>query len=151
MGPPLIKTSDINTPGVFVHLATGKDCSMDAPQAQPPTVRELVTRNELALQTPYMAMSVQANQARRRYDICAGCCSWLTLAGYVVLPNTFTSLGNSSSLDGTAGGKAIQDAVRNVQLLPLAGVLCCLGTAGSCWLWWKWRKNYVWLISRIFL
>jgi hypothetical protein len=77
--------------------------------------------------------------------------SWLTLAGYVVLPNTFTSLGNSSSLDGTAGGKAIQDAVRNVQLLPLAGVLCCLGTAGSCWLWWKWQKNYIWLISRIFL
>ncbi|KAG9197131.1 hypothetical protein G6514_002244 [Epicoccum nigrum] len=96
-------------------------------------------------------MAVQANQAQRRYDICAGICSWLTLAGYVLLPNKFTSLGNSSSLDGAAGGKAIQDAVRNVQLLPLAGVLCCLGTAGSCWLWWKWRKNYIWLISRIFL
>ena len=124
---------------------------MDAPQAEPPAVQETVPRSELALQTPYMAMAVQANQAQRRYDICAGICSWLTLAGYVVLPNTFTSLGNSSSLHGTAGGKAIQDAVRNVQLLPLAGVLCCLGTAGSCWLWWKWRKNYIWLISRIFL
>jgi hypothetical protein len=26
-----------------------------------------------------------------------------------------------------------------------------VGTVGSCWLWWKWRKNYVWLLSRIFL
>ena len=98
-----------------------------------------------------MVMSVQANQARKRYSISAGYFSWLTLAGYVVLPNTFTSLRNADGLDGTASGRALQTAVQNVQLLPLAGLLCCIGTAGSCWLWWRWRRNYVWLISHIFL
>jgi hypothetical protein len=104
-----------------------------------------------ALQTPYMVMSVQANLTAMKLDVYAIIFSWLILAGYVVLPNTFTSLQNADSLAATAGGKAIQDAVRNVPLLPFAGVLCCIGAAGSCWLWWLRRRNYVWLISHIFL
>jgi hypothetical protein len=104
-----------------------------------------------ALQTPYMVMSVQANLTAMKLDIYAVIFSWLILAGYVVLPNTFTSLQNADSLAATAGGKAIQDAVRNVPLLPFAGVLCCIGAAGSCWLWWLQRRNYVWLVSHIFL
>jgi hypothetical protein len=104
-----------------------------------------------ALQTPYMVMSVQANLTAMKLDIYAVIFSWLILAGYVVLPNTFTSLQNADSLAATVGGKAIQDAVRNVPLLPFAGVLCCIGAAGSCWLWWLQRRNYVWLVSHIFL
>jgi hypothetical protein len=116
---------------------------MDRPQSVPLVDHNNAPSNAPALRTPYMAMSIQANQARKRYDICAGCFAWLTLAGYVVLPNTFTSLKNADSLHTTAGGKLIQGTVRNIQLLPLAGVLCCIGMAGSCWLWWEWRKNYV--------
>jgi hypothetical protein len=104
-----------------------------------------------ALQTPYMVMSVQANLTAMKLDIYAVIFSWLILAGYVVLPNTFTSLQNADSLAATVGGKAIQDAVRNVPLLPFAGLLCCIGAAGSCWLWWLQRRNYVWLVSHIFL
>jgi hypothetical protein len=101
--------------------------------------------------TPYMAMSVQATQAPKRQSVYAAGFSWLVLAGFVVLPNTFTSLRDSDHLDSTASGKALQSAVRHVQILPLACVLCCIGTAGSCWLWWRWRRNYVWLTSQIFL
>ncbi|PSN58926.1 hypothetical protein BS50DRAFT_448460, partial [Corynespora cassiicola Philippines] len=72
------------------------------------------------------------------------------LAGYVVLPTTFTSLQNAHGLDKTAGGKMVKDVGRNIRLLPLASILCCIGTAGTCWLWWKWRRNYIWLMSRIF-
>jgi hypothetical protein len=104
-----------------------------------------------ALQTPYMVMSVQANLTAMKLDLYAVIFSWLILAGYVVLPNTFTSLQNADSLAATVGGKAIQDAVRNVPLLPFAGLLCCIGAAGSCWLWWLQRRNYVWLVSHIFL
>jgi hypothetical protein len=107
--------------------------------------------NAPALQTPYMVMSVQANLTAMKLDIYGVIFSWLILAGYVVLPNTFTSLQNADSLAATTGGKAIQDAVRNVPLLPFAGVLCCIGAAGSCWLWWLQRRNYVWLVSHIFL
>jgi hypothetical protein len=113
--------------------------SDEAPYEAPPT------------QTPYMVMSVKANQARQRYNICAGFFAWLTLAGYVVFPNTFTSLQSSDSLKGSKEGQIIQETVRNVQLLPLAGLSCLIGIAGTFWLWWMWRTNYVWLITRIFL
>ena len=102
-------------------------------------------------QTPYMIMSIQANQARRRYTVSAGIFNWLTLAGYLVLPPTFTSLQSSNALSGSVGGQILQNTVQNVQLLPLAGILCLIGTAGTSWLWYKWRKNYVWLITYIFV
>ncbi|KAF2818043.1 hypothetical protein CC86DRAFT_436514 [Ophiobolus disseminans] len=104
-----------------------------------------------ALQTPYMAMSVQANQVHIVFDICASFSSWLTLAGFIVLPATFTSLKNSDGLGGLAGGKEIQEVARNLELLPVAAILCFLGISSSCWLWWRWHKNYIWLVSRIFL
>lgn len=102
-------------------------------------------------QTPYMIMSIQANLAPRRYTINAAFFLWLILAGYLVLPPTFTSLQSSNALGGSKGGQMLQSTVQNVQLLPLAGVLCAVGTVGTSWLWYKWRKNYVWLITYIFL
>lgn len=104
-----------------------------------------------ASQTLYMAMSIQANQVPVIFDICASFSSWLTLAGFVVLPATFTSLKKSKDLGGVTGGRELQDAVRNLELLPVAVILCCIGIASSGWLWWRWHKNYIWLVSRIFL
>ncbi|KAH7363548.1 hypothetical protein B0T11DRAFT_329515 [Plectosphaerella cucumerina] len=85
-----------------------------------------------ARHTPYMAMSIKSNQIPTQYNALAAVCAWITLAGFI-------------------GGKALQEAVRNVQLLPLAGVLCSLGVVGTCWLWWKWQTNYVWLIAHVFV
>jgi hypothetical protein len=102
------------------------------------------------IQTPYMIMSIQANEARPWYNVCAGVCAWLTLAGYVVLPSTFTSLQRSGSLNGTKEGRIIQSTVRNLPLLPLASISCLVGISGTSWLWWKWRRNYGWLLGRIF-
>jgi hypothetical protein len=98
----------------------------------------------------YMKMSAEANQIAKRYGFCAACCAWITLAGYVVLPSTFTSLKNASGLDSTAGGKIVQDAVENIEMLKLASALCCMGTVGNCFLWYRWRRNYIWLTSHIF-
>jgi hypothetical protein len=30
-------------------------------------------------------------------------------------------------------------------------VFCGLGAAGMCVLWWRWSRNYVWLLSKIFM
>lgn len=104
-----------------------------------------------APQTRYMAMSTQANQIPKKHELGAICSAWITLAGYVVLPSTFTSLKNATSLEKTASGKMVQDAVQNIGLLNLASVLCCIGMAGNCYLWYRWHPNYVWLNSRIFV
>jgi hypothetical protein len=29
--------------------------------------------------------------------------------------------------------------------------MCGIGIVGTCWLWKKWRKEYVWLTGQIFL
>jgi hypothetical protein len=79
-------------------------------------------------------MLIQANQAQKRYDILAAFFAWITLAGYVVLPATFTSIRNTKDLEATAGGRHIQHAVQNIPILPLACVLCCIGLGGSCYL-----------------
>jgi hypothetical protein len=93
-------------------------------------------------------MCTQSNQARTpRYTVSAALFSWLGLAGYLVLPNTFTSLQSSKTLSGSKGGQLLQSTVRNVKLLPFAGVLYLIGVAGISRLWYKWRRNYVWLIT----
>jgi hypothetical protein len=103
------------------------------------------------MQTPYMVMSVQANEASTWHNALAAIFSWLILAGYVVFPGTFTSLQNSDSLNNSGRGKFVQYTVKNVPLLPVAGVCCIVGTVGIYRLWRKWWKNYVWLIARICL
>ena len=79
-------------------------------------------------------MSVEANEIRTRYTVLAGFFSWITLAGFITLPSTFTSLQASSSLGENRGGKLVQDTVRNLPLIPFATALCLLGIAGTIWL-----------------
>lgn len=100
--------------------------------------------------TPYMVMSVRANHVRMRDNIFASVFSWLTLAGFVTLPNTFTSLRSSHIFDGIQAVEVVQDTVQNAGLLPMAGILCIGGMIGTFWLWWAHRKNYVWLCRQLF-
>ncbi|KAF2458846.1 hypothetical protein BDY21DRAFT_264132, partial [Lineolata rhizophorae] len=101
------------------------------------------------LRTPYMLMVLEANEASGRDNALAAFFSWLTLAGYVVLPGTFTSLQNSQSLKDSESGKRVQRTVNNLPLLPLACICCVTGIVGQLWVGWQWRKNYIWLVSRI--
>lgn len=93
--------------------------------------------------TPYMGMSLWANKISTKHNILA---SWLMLAGYVVVPETF----KDSGIFGNAG-RVLQKIVQNVSLMQLAAVLCVAGTAGTYLLWWTWRQSCIWLIRQIFL
>jgi hypothetical protein len=98
-----------------------------------------------------MVLSVQAIEAPKLDDPLAAVFSWITLAGFIVLPGTFTSLETSDRLGHSTSGKWVQDAVKNIPLLAFGIVCRVLGTIGSCFLWQKWRKNYIWLMMHIFL
>lgn len=123
------------------------------PPPHPPPPLQAITQSpkESPMQTPYMLMCMQADQGRMRYTICAAVFTWLILAGYLVVPNTFTSLQSSKALSGSKGGQIIQSTIQNVQLLPFAGALCLIGTIGIFWLWSRWRTNYLWLTRNIFM
>jgi hypothetical protein len=104
-----------------------------------------------AAETPYMIMSVQAVEAPKIDNLLAALCSWTTLAGFIILPGTFTSLETSEKLGNSTSGKLIQHAVKNTPLLAV-GIICWLsGMIGSCFLWYRWRRNYIWLMMHIFL
>ena len=103
------------------------------------------------MQTPYMVMVLEANEVPARINLLASLYLWLTLAGFVVFPGTFSSLQNSSKLVNSEGGKFVQHTVENAPLLPLAFICCFIGIVGSCCLWWERRKNYIWAIAHVFL
>lgn len=78
--------------------------------------------------------------------------TWLLLAGFIVLPVTFASIRNSHALDDIGkAGRVVLRVVQNVPFIWIAGTCFVCGVSGLSWLWWENRKNYIWLIDRIFL
>jgi hypothetical protein len=78
------------------------------------------TYNAPTMQTPSRVMSLQAREAPGRNSVLAASFSWMTLAGFIFFPRTFTSLENSESLRESKNGKVVQHAVQNIPLLDLS-------------------------------
>ncbi|KIM93129.1 hypothetical protein OIDMADRAFT_138373 [Oidiodendron maius Zn] len=78
--------------------------------------------------------------------------TWLLLAGFMVLPVTFSSLRTSRALNGLGiTGKIVISAVQNIPFLAIAASCFVCGVAGLLWIWWENRRNYIWLTDRVFL
>lgn len=78
--------------------------------------------------------------------------TWLLLAGFMVLPVTFSSLRTSRALNGLGNaGKIVISAVQNIPFLAIAASCFVCGLAGLLWIWWENRRNYIWLTDRVFL
>lgn len=102
--------------------------------------------------TRYVEMLLGLDKIPRLHNILAAFYGWVLLAGFVVFPGTFTSLEDlrgDSGLDEQAG--EIIDHVQNIPLLVVAAVCCGIGAIGLLWLCFRWRRNYIWLLNRIFL
>ena len=95
-----------------------------------PKRRKLITEYE---QDCYEAFSSPSSNA------VAALCGWLTLAGFMSFPNTFTSFTDSEKVGASQGGKLVQDTVRNIPLLIVASVVSGLGILGNVGLWIYWR------------
>jgi hypothetical protein len=121
-------------------------------KAEKPQRPELQRRSTTA-RTRYIDMLLGLDHVSPFHNILASLSVWILLAGYIVFPATFNKL-QKSTYDEKADTDLKQhalDTVRNVPLLYVAAFACGLGVAGCLWLWWQHRKNYVWVINRIFL
>ena len=91
----------------------------------------------------------------RSHNLFASFSTWILLAGFIVVPGTFVSVEDNKTLQkGAKNSKvehAVLDTVKHASLMWVAGFCCLVGSAGMVWLWWRWRRNYVWLINKIFL
>ncbi|KAJ4982707.1 hypothetical protein SVAN01_11795 [Stagonosporopsis vannaccii] len=115
--------------------------------------RPALHRRRTTARTRYIDMLLGLDNVSPLHNILASLSVWILLAGYIVFPATFNSL-QKSSLDEKADTKLKSQALataRNVPLLYVAAAACGLGVLGCLWLWWRHRKNYVWVINRIFL
>lgn len=87
----------------------------------------------------YHSMVLQSQDIPLYYNLAASLALWSMLAGILVLSGTFTSLKQSTSF------------LQQVPLLPIAGLLCCTGIIGLGLLWFKFRNNYFWVLTHLFL
>lgn len=122
--------------------------------AQPRTPeRPGLQRRRTTARTRYIDMLLGLDTVPPLHNILASASVWILLAGYIVFPATFNSLQKSSfgdESDSRLEAQALKTA-RNVPLLYVAAVACGVGMLGCVWLWWVHRRNYVWVINRIFL
>ncbi|KAH6631046.1 hypothetical protein B0J18DRAFT_476303 [Chaetomium sp. MPI-SDFR-AT-0129] len=123
-------------------------------------------------QTPYMNMLLSLDRIPRLHNILVSFFVWILLAGFIILPGSFTSSkrkednatvqipigGTSGTSTGTNGNKATTGTGGKLSLTPantaalVIGFLCLLaGTFGSAWLGLRWRRNYVWLLNKLYM
>lgn len=107
------------------------------------------------LETCYVRMILEADKIPWQHNLLASGAHWVLLAGYLVVPGTFTSLQASATLHNTLSdneaGEVILNRIQNPPLLALACVLFVVGLTLMGWLYHEYRSNYIWLINRIFM
>ncbi|KAI0134074.1 hypothetical protein BJ170DRAFT_678989 [Xylariales sp. AK1849] len=113
-----------------------------------------IQRGNTSFQTRYMEMLLSLDTIPRMHNIYASFFSWILLAGFVVFPGTFTSiedLSTETDVQVVTAASTVLNSVKNVPLLVIAAVCCGVGATGMGWLAIRWRRNYVWLLNRLFL
>ncbi|GFF44665.1 hypothetical protein IFM51744_05876 [Aspergillus udagawae] len=113
------------------------------------------TESSSVIETRYVRMLLELDNIPWFYNTSASAAHWALLAGYLVIPGTFTSLQKSDflteGLETNRTGKAILSTIQNPPLLAIACFLMVLGSVMISWLTWERRKNYIWLINRLFI
>ncbi|ERF69233.1 hypothetical protein EPUS_01190 [Endocarpon pusillum Z07020] len=127
---------------------------------RPPTRQaRAILEKAPAQETEYMGMLLHMSQViekRPYWNILAAACTWILLAGFIVLPGTYTNFQNSDIIeaakkDQSNVGNKILASIANIGLLIVAAILCGVGVLGVTGLWLKWRANYIWLINKVLL
>jgi uncharacterized membrane protein len=91
------------------------------------------------------------------FNITVGVANWALLAGYLVIPGTFTSLQTSNQVERVLqANKAGRTVLHTIQNPPLLGIACLLLVGSIAALMWlmhfpKLRGNYPWLINKLFV
>ncbi|KAJ6016583.1 hypothetical protein N7540_011174 [Penicillium herquei] len=91
------------------------------------------------------------------FNVTASAANWALLAGYLVVPGTFTSLQASSQVEKTLqsseAGRRMLHTIQNPPLLVIACLFLIVGIGALAWLLRhdKLRRNFSWLINKILL
>ncbi|KAK3327754.1 hypothetical protein B0T19DRAFT_422696 [Cercophora scortea] len=84
-------------------------------------------------QTEYMKMLLALDKIPRLHNILASFFAWILLAGFVIIPGSFST--NTPLTAVTA----------------LSGLCITIGVLGIAYLAVRWRANYVWLLNKVYM
>ncbi|KAF9527240.1 hypothetical protein CPB83DRAFT_768941 [Crepidotus variabilis] len=119
-------------------------------QQQQPTRPNLIHGNPSQMDTQYVNMLLALDDIPTAHNLAASFFNWILLAGFILFPGTFTSLKNESASNGGQVPDSVVNAVTQLPLFVVAWVCCGIGAAGMIWLWWRWHKNYIWALNKVF-
>ncbi|KAJ6171505.1 hypothetical protein N7470_000572 [Penicillium chermesinum] len=106
-------------------------------------------------ETEYTRILKEEAQMNWRYNVSASAANWILLAGYLVVPATFTSLNDSTAVEKTLqandAGRAVLRTIRNPPLLAIACLFFVVGATLLGYLFVCFRKSYSWVVNKIFL
>ncbi|CAG7932376.1 unnamed protein product [Penicillium olsonii] len=106
-------------------------------------------------ETPYTRMLKEEAQMNWTYNLLASGANWVLLAGYLVIPGTFTSLKESNSVEETLeknnAGRVVLSTIQNPPLLVFACLFLVTGATVLGWLFKLYKANYSWLTNKLFL
>ena len=102
--------------------------------------------------TPYTMMLKEEAQMDWRYNLLVGIENWALLAGYLVVPGTFTSLKESNQVEEVlkkkTAGRAVLYTIQNPPLLVIAYLFLVGGAATFIMLFRKLQSSYTWLVNK---
>jgi uncharacterized membrane protein len=117
-----------------------------------------------------MNMLLSLDRIPRMHNILVSFFVWILLAGFVIIPGSFTSgarkqdnetvqlpisagTGTTTSPDGTASpsSEKLSLTPANTAAMVVGFVCIVTGLFGSAWLALRWRRNYVWLLNKLYL
>lgn len=106
--------------------------------------------------TGYVKMLKDEAQMEMGYNIRVSAANWALLAGYLVIPGTFTSLQKSTQVeDALSNNKAGRVVMRTIQNPPLLAIACMFFVGAITAMYFlirvrKIRTCYTWLINKLF-
>ncbi|KAL3459607.1 hypothetical protein BJX64DRAFT_279113 [Aspergillus heterothallicus] len=109
----------------------------------------------LTVETEYVRMLLELQNIHWMYNSAASLATWTLLAGYLVIPGTFTSLQQSDTVENrlfqNQGENVILKTIQNPPLVAIAWSLLAIGIGILSVLFYRWRNNYLWLINRLLI
>lgn len=96
-----------------------------------------------------MAMSTQ--RIPRTHNILSNLFAWMMLLAFIIAPANFCSPEDAAR---SSQGVDASEAYKRIPSVPLLAVSCTMfgvGTLGMLWLALCWRRNFIWMMNRIYL
>ncbi|KAF9561691.1 hypothetical protein CPC08DRAFT_635053 [Agrocybe pediades] len=107
--------------------------------------------NPSQMDTQYVNMLLALDDIPALHNIAAQFFTWILLAGFILFPGTFTNLQNDNGTLPDSVRQELLKVVNNLPLFVVAWICTGVGITGMIWLWWRWRKNYIWVLNKIFV